>query len=502
MDSSISSTPVRDALRDAGYTQDAMVEIIRPLGPNQRIDGPMVARKAKDDTPFHLCVRLLALGLPVPEKRMREVLTPRVADQLLGVGLLIPDGDSVRSIAKLMPFNEWYVIGDYGSEVTGKAPRPDHVLGVGAASISLSNYTVRRPCGSVLDLGTGAGIQALLASRHARSVVGTDTNPRALNFGAFNAWLNGMKNVTFRQGSFFDPVKGEKFDLVVSNPPYVISPESKYIYRDSGLRGDEVCERVVGGAAQHLADGGYAVILTNWHHAGDEDWDETPRRWAAGTGCDAWILCFDTELPLTYAAKWLRTSGECDDAAFAGSLDEWLAYYESLKIGRISAGVVVLRRATGRPAWVRADRIDVGPHSGVCGSQIQRIFDSETFLQTVKDDGVLLNSVFATCSDHVLEHGLALEGGEWAMRSSRLRLAHGLAFSGDVDLYVTAMLARCDGKRPLQPIMREVLGEENAGQAETRVAVIEMVKKLLRSGLLLPGPNGAGLSEQGTGGCG
>ena len=52
--------------------------------------------------------------------------------------------------------------------------------------------------------------------------------------------LNGVANIEFRAGSFFEPANGEQFDLVVSNPPYVISPETELIFRDSGKLGDSV----------------------------------------------------------------------------------------------------------------------------------------------------------------------------------------------------------------------------------------------------------------------
>lgn len=56
----------------------------------------------------------------------------------------------------------------------------------------LAALTVRRSIGTALDLGTGGGVQALLAARHSRRVVAVDVNPRALRYTAFNARLNGL----------------------------------------------------------------------------------------------------------------------------------------------------------------------------------------------------------------------------------------------------------------------------------------------------------------------
>ena len=82
-----------------------------------------------------------------------------------------------------------------------------------------------------LDVGTGSGVQALLAARHARRVVATDVNKRALLYAELNAALNGLENIEFRRGSLFEPAGGEYFDLVTCNAPYVVSPENRWAYR-------------------------------------------------------------------------------------------------------------------------------------------------------------------------------------------------------------------------------------------------------------------------------
>ena len=66
-----------------------------------------------------------------------------------------------------------------------------------------------------------------------------------MNIAAFNAAINGITNVEWRLGSLFEPVAGERFDLIFSNPPYVISPDSQFIFRDGGRQGDALCEEMV-----------------------------------------------------------------------------------------------------------------------------------------------------------------------------------------------------------------------------------------------------------------
>jgi protein-L-isoaspartate(D-aspartate) O-methyltransferase len=140
----------------------------------------------------------------------------------------------------------------------------DSPLPIGAGQTISQPYVVARMVellragerlGKVLEIGTGCGYQALLAAEHAERVVATDISPRALSFAAFNAALNRVGNLELRRGSFFEPVEGERFELVVSNPPYAVSPESRLVYRDAGLPRDEVSALVVRGAAGALRPG-------------------------------------------------------------------------------------------------------------------------------------------------------------------------------------------------------------------------------------------------------
>src|SRR4030081_1038241 len=92
----------------------------------------------------------------------------------------------------------------------------------------LARLTIRRSIEVALDLGTGCGYQAVLAARHAERVIATDVNPRALAFTSFNALLNGAPNVECRQGDRFAAVEGLTFDLIASNPPFVVSPDRAF----------------------------------------------------------------------------------------------------------------------------------------------------------------------------------------------------------------------------------------------------------------------------------
>src|SRR5206468_8352084 len=128
---------------------------------------------------------------------------------------------------------------------------PDVVTGVNAASRTLATLTVRRPVERALDIGTGSGVEALLTTRHAAHVVATDVNPRALRLAELSARLSGV-SLELREGSLFEPVEEERFDLIVANPPFVISPTTAPASPTTALPAARTCPQAFPGAPRHL----------------------------------------------------------------------------------------------------------------------------------------------------------------------------------------------------------------------------------------------------------
>jgi HemK-related putative methylase len=111
----------------------------------------------------------------------------------------------------------------------------------------------------VLDMGTGSGVCAVFAARCARRVVAVDINPAAVRCASVNALLNQLeRRIEVRQGDLFAPVSGERFDLVLFNPPFARgAPRDD---RDRAWRSSDVAERFAGGLREHLKPGGTALV--------------------------------------------------------------------------------------------------------------------------------------------------------------------------------------------------------------------------------------------------
>jgi HemK-related putative methylase len=112
----------------------------------------------------------------------------------------------------------------------------------------------------VLDLGTGSGVCAVFAAKHARRVVAVDINPSAVRCAWINTLLNDLDHkVEVRHGDLFEPVAGERFDLILFNPPFVRgAPKDS---RDGAWRSNDVAERYAAGLRAHLKPGGSALVL-------------------------------------------------------------------------------------------------------------------------------------------------------------------------------------------------------------------------------------------------
>jgi SAM-dependent methyltransferase len=474
---------LRSLLDATGYAGPRAREALgAPIGSEHRpADLPLYLRRLAAPRPLHTLIKLFALHAAVPEAEARGAFGPLPIEDLAALGLVERTEGEVRPLVALAVAEGLVLARDRPDPVTF-AVHPDHVLGVGPPALLLSQLTVRRAGGRVLDLGCGGGVQALLAARHAESVVGTDLNPRALAFARFNARLNGVRNVEWREGDLYGPVAGERFDLVVSNPPYVVSPESWLLFRDGGGSGDGICARIVSGLGSHLAEGGFSTVLANWALGGGEDWSLRPRRWVEGTGCDAWILRSETQDPLTYAAVWTRGP---EAVGYDDALERWRAHYEALGIRSLVMGALVLRRRTAGPNWVRADELPAPPDRDASAALL-RVFAGEDRLRTLGTDAVLLDEVLRVAGPLRLRQTVAFRDGTPEVQEAELSLADGLPLRGGADGGTIRLVQLCDGRRRLREVVAEMARSAGTDAGALTGPTLTVARRLMALGFLEP----------------
>jgi methylase of polypeptide subunit release factors len=420
-------------LERAGFDEAAITATIGTAPVAEAV--PLHARRLSND-PRVALVRLFVLGETVAADEL-----PVSAEALETQGFVERDGDVVRASFRLTPFDGLLLAHD-----DERSADENYVTGVNNASRTLATLTVRDGIDRALDLGTGCGVQGLLAARHSKNVVAVDLNPRALHYAGLNARLNGVQ-LDLRHGSWFEPVADESFDLIVSNPPFVISPDTDYVFRDSGLGRDAISRQVVRGAAAHLRTGGYATVLCNWICGLDETW-EPLADWVADTGCDALLLAHDPVEPFHYAARW-NESLRRDAAKFSAAIERWLDYYEREHIPAIGIGAVVLRRRDGE-TWIRGLHVP-RPATGNAGRQIVRLF-AATDDPLPSDFG---DERLAPVPGHRLDQTLRFHD-EYELASVTMSLDDGVGVVAKVDARALPVLFALDGDSPVREALAEV----------------------------------------------
>lgn len=473
---------VRQVLDRAGYAEPsilALLEISEMPSPRQRRQAlPLYLWRSRRETTLETLVRLFLLNQPVPLEAARRALEPIPLADWADSGLLVLGLTEARAAVELFPYQGLVLAVDWADAGTA-----DPVMEVASTSQVLARLTVRRQVKQALDLGTGCGIQALLAARHSERVSATEVNPRAIDLARFNAQLNGLSNVEFVQGDWFGPVHGRRFDLIVCNPPFVIAPGEGDLHTHSRRPSDQLCREIIQTVPPFLRQDGYFHLVGNWVQLTGQDWRERLAGWFDRSGCDAWVLHTAPEAPATYALQRIGESEQRPDHA-SRAFDEWMAYYEREGIEAIVSGLITLRRRGGRANWLRFDAFQ--GVSGQGGAAIERGFALRDFLETNRSDRDLLGTRLCRAEHLRWEQRYEVSDAGWSPVGSRLRLTDGLGFASNLDFPVAEFVARCRGDKPLGVALAELA--DAAGQDAERFVpgFLQVVRRLVEFGYLLP----------------
>ncbi|MGC4932486.1 DUF7059 domain-containing protein [Gordonia sp. DT30] len=485
-------------LRRAGFTADGVSAALgddanAALGRGVWWPALRATRRGSGADSLSTLIRLFLLGSDEDEPALAEAFPTTTLPALLAEGVIerAPD-NRYCAILDIRPHaddvNDFLVISDQDAAMWSGPVAHDHVLGIGGASISLARAIIRDRVGTALDLGTGCGIQALHLAAHCDSIVATDTNPRALALAAATARLNGMR-WDLRAGSLFEPVAGERFDLIVSNPPFVVGAGGQdYIYRDSGMAGDALCAGLIEQLPDHLADGGTAQLLANWIVRDGTDWRERVGGWLAGTGLDAWVVQRELADPISYVSLWLSDAGE-DAEQLARRGSDWLDWFAEEKIAGVGMGLITLRKrrsGTGRAGEkFVADQVleeITGAGEEVTGAEAKAFLDRRAYLRET-DDAHLLAARLGTAPVFLETQSLPGDEG-WQEIGSAVRRPGGPGAVLGVDEVSRALLAGCRGTVPLSTLVELLAAHHGVDADALATAALPVVREAIGRGIL------------------
>lgn len=501
-----SAAPLRSAtlvdalaadLRSAGYTTDGVADLLGAEAnaafaggvwwPALRASARILATGADEQRRLALLVRLFLLGSDEPAELVEFALPSAGVDGLLANGVLSSLQGKLRAALDIRPHSDgardFLVVSDLDAAMRSGPVRRDHVLGIGGASVSLARAVIRRPVTRALDLGTGCGVQALHLDAHCAQIVATDTNERALALAAATARLNGM-SWDLRRGSLFEPVAGERFDLIVSNPPFVVGAgEHDYLYRDSGIAGDALCRNLIGKTGAHLHPGGTALVMANWIVRRGEDWRVRVGGWLTEAGMHAWVVQRELADPVSYVSLWTADAGEePEQAARRGG--QWLDWFADEGIAGIGMGVIALRAPrTGehRPLEHVLEEITAADQA-LTGDEVDAFFARREYLHNTTDEQ-LLAARLSTAAVFLDEQSLPGPDG-WQVVGAAVRRPGGPGAVIGVDAIGRALLAGCRGEVPLGTLIDLLAAVHGVDSAALASAALPVVREAVGRGIL------------------
>ena len=476
---------LRDDLLTADFTVDAAAARLGPQGMaalarNSTVAG-LDALGQDRDTQATL-LRLWALQQPVP---LSDAEAAMRCDDLIEHDLLRLGADGLTATIELKPYgteeSSGWICSDL-SPLDGRAgpPRPDFVLGVSPASTTLAQLTVRRPAGAALDLGTGCGVQSLHLARHCDRVVATDLNPRAIQMAHLTLRLNAV-DVELRLGSLYEPVAGTDFDLIVTNPPYVMSPPDgeRLVYREGAMPADDLVRRVVVDGVAHLADHGLLQVLGNWAITGGQPWAERLAGWIRPTGCDALVLQREVLDPYEYIELWLADAGLVGSPSYAAEYRRWKEYFDHHGIVGVGMGWITLSKQGRERPEVRIEDWPHAVHQPV-GAATASFFDSIE-AQHLADEEFLARAWLIDPA--VVQETLGRPGAA-DPEHIVLRQKTGFGRAHEVDTALAAVVGACDGELPSGALMNAVAGLLGVDGDSLTTHLLPRLRSLVGDGFL------------------
>jgi len=356
---------VGTCLRESGYTPEALKQLLSVTSPDDvglLNHAAALERIADDSTPVAALARLFFLEAPEPLHTVVAALTRRRCTDLIELGLLQRRQSRVQARVRIDPVGEQYVLSDrrFGRIDRGALhlPAGDPVYPPSTDSLLLRDAIAAPHARTLLDVCTGSGIQALQRAAVADQLVATDINVRAAAMATLNAALNGIQHCTVHTGDLYRPIRRDRFDLIIANPPFVASPHQRGpSYHAGGRRGDRVLRRVIAGWARHLTDGGRAFAVSHVALDAHHDLEFVAREWFRNFPGRALVLSLETGTPVDLAAAQSLFALDRGLRSYAAEVHRWVRYLRRSRITQVVAILIAAQHGAERSVEV----VDAAP---------------------------------------------------------------------------------------------------------------------------------------------
>ena len=458
-----------------GYDSTTLTQRIGRARPPAEGEQRQMFDDSSEITTANVLIRLFLLGAPVDEATALEFVPAPILEFCDQAGLIERVDGSISGLIVMIPVEDLLFASD-AFRILGTDRAAEFVLPASTHSANFLRFlTMRDPVGSTLDLGCGCGIHALFAARHSTTVVATDISANAIRYTSFNAMLNGIGNIQCLEGNLFEPVAKRQFDLIVTNPPFVISPSESFVYRDNAMELDSFCAALVKEAPQYLTPGGHLQMLCEWVEIDGQAWQDRVSGWISN--CDAWILHTPPLSPTSYVRQ--RSSDISGDCVDSGSPDTWLTYFEERAVRAVHPGMLTLRRRD-EPTWLHIQNLNTDVVSEA-GNVISDGIAAVDFLEACDDESLLLATL--GLSDDLAAEQLQTNGETSGVY---LKLNNALAADAEIDTPVAAFLNLFSGERVVQQCIVEFGATTDADMSALTADLLAIIRMFVSRGFLVP----------------
>ncbi|MGI9459603.1 MAG: methyltransferase [Pirellulales bacterium] len=479
--SAANASQITETCRSAGYLAPKLEELfgfsIPP--PHHHPQAADFAAATPVNSAFTALARLFFLGLPVEEKDLRSFFPQEFVNACFACGLIDNANGIVTAQALLIPVDQWYLTSDvhptnihYGEHYVPTLSQP---------AMHLFSFAIKKAVGSTLDLCGGCGPHAMAASRFSETVMTADSNYRAAEFVDFNAALNGFTNIEAVTGDLFLPVKGRTFDLILCNPPFVISPSTSSGFRDNEFELDFFLEKILREVPDHLAPGGFFQTTCEWVQVQGEEWQERLDGWLQNNGCDAWILEANCQLPESYARNRLRETSPSDNTDVT-SLENYLHYFNERNVEAIRGGLIFLHKREG-PNWRDFSNLREGVRQPI-GEAVLQGFMNRDLIHSTKFRDSIMKSRLVICKGIQQHEHSHWDGVNWTTDAIRLQNGAGIPCEVVIDKQVRSLLNEFTGSRTVTEILQQFSDKHGMSRENAESRGIDLIRLMLEQGII------------------
>jgi len=311
-------------------------------------------------------VRLFLLRSSINKDSLIEILGKEIYQLFIALHVIQEKNLFVKSNIDLFQSDGMYFATDHRYMIFKEDKlKEDPVMYIGMDSHGLVQSAPRNSCKKLLDLCCGSGIQGIIASRYAKSIIAVDLNPRAIRFSRFNSQLNGLTNYKVVYGNLYDSITDKCFDVILANPPFVPSPQNALGFRDGGNNGEEVLKSIISNASKFLSDYGRLCIVSDLVDV--EHYKQKIIDWIGKNNFDCLVLKTAERNEILFSVPHCKAPFHQSYFEFNEEIDLWINNFRENNLNSINFGYIFL--------WKNNKNLDRKYASRTINNPLTKIFN-------------------------------------------------------------------------------------------------------------------------------